>query len=133
MKLFTDGGCTNNQNEVTKRQMRIVVADETGVVHVEKTMKGGSNNIGELWAVAEALLFARTTGIADLDIYTDSRNNLAWIEGRVGNTLNDRQSVMNLLQAINNLRRHVKMTITWIPRKHNVAGLYIEQTAVAES
>ncbi len=59
MKIYTDGGCTGNQKVSNKRRMRIVVADETGIPLVEKTLQGGSNNIAELWAVAEALLLRR--------------------------------------------------------------------------
>jgi ribonuclease HI len=131
MKLYTDGGCTNNQNDPTKRQMRIVVADETGMVLAEHTMKGGSNNIAELWAVAEALVFANGCGIGDLDLYTDSQNTLAWLDGNVGKKLNDRVAVMNLLHTINTLRERVRMTVTWIRRENNLAGIYIEENAVA--
>ncbi len=109
--------------------MRIVVADETGTPLVEKTRHRGSNNIAELWAVAEAIMFAKHCGITGIHVFTDSKNNLAWLDGNVGNNLNDRTSVMNLLEAITNLRRRVAMTVTWIPRERNLAGLYIERNA----
>lgn len=108
--------------------MRIVVSDEAGIVLVEKTLKGGSSNVAELWAVAEAMPFAKSCGITDLTIYTDSRNTLAWLDGRIGKKLNDRVAVMNLLLTINGARRQVKMAATWIPREQNIAGIYIEES-----
>lgn len=121
MKLFTDGACSNNQRSQDKRQMRIAVTDDDGTVLVEKTMK-------ELWAITEAMLFAKRCAITDLEIFTDSQNNLRWLTGRVGDGVNDRTAVLNLLKAINNARRHVTMTATWIPRKQNVAGIYLESS-----
>jgi ribonuclease HI len=129
MKVYTDGGCTNNQYAQDKRRMRIVVTDESGTVLVEKTLKGGSNNVAELWAVAEAMLFAKEGGVTELEIHTDSRNNLAWLDGKVGESLNDKAAVMNLIEAINELRLHLKMTVIWIPRQQNYAGVYIERNA----
>ncbi len=73
--------------------------------------------------------FCEESSITDIEIYTDSRNNLAWLDGRIGTTLNDRSAVMDLLETINNIRPYVKMTVTWIPRERNLAGQYIEQTA----
>jgi ribonuclease HI len=106
--------------------MKAVVTDETGIVLVEKTLKGKSNNIAELWALAEALLFARQCAVPDVEIYTDSRNNLAWVDGRIGKKLNDRQAVLTLHQFISTLRSKIPTTITWVPRDKNLAGLYLE-------
>ena len=125
MTLFTHGGCANNHQELSTRQMRIVVADETGKVLVEKTLKGGSNNIAELWAVAEAMLFGKSRGILEVQIRTNSRNVLAWLDGRIGNNLNDRDAVVNLMDTINKLRAHVNIDVTWIPKTENLAGMYI--------
>lgn len=132
MKFYIDGGCTNNQREPKDRQMRIVVADETGAVLVEKALPGGSNNIAELWAVAEALFFAKQSSITEVELYTDSQNTLAWLDGRVGKKLNDRAAVMNLVGTIGKLRRRITMTATWVPREENLAGRYIEQTAASK-
>ncbi len=126
MKLFTDGRCNNHEPDPAKRTIRAVVTDETGKKLVDKLLKGGSNNIAELWAVAEALKFAKECGITELDLHTDSRNNLAWIDGRIGKNLNDRNAVLKLMLAINTFRQNVKLNLTWIPRKNNVAGVYIE-------
>jgi ribonuclease HI len=128
MRLFTDGGCTGaEQKDISKRNMRAVVTDQNSIVLVNKRLTGGSNNIAELWAVSEALLFAESRGIDECDIFTDSKNNLAWLEHRVGQGLNDRVAVMNLLKTIDDLRTRIRLTATWIPREQNLAGIYIEQ------
>ena len=105
--------------------MRIVVADETGNVLVEKTLDGGSNNLAELWAVAEAMMFAKNRGIRQIQICTNSRSVLAWLDGRIGKKLNDRAAVANLMGTINRLRAHVNVDATWIPKGKNLAGSQI--------
>jgi ribonuclease HI len=134
MKIFTDGGCSNQIDpDHTKRVMRIVVTDENGTVLVDKTKTGGSNNVAELWAVTEALLYVKNCeSPADqkiADVFTDSTNTLAWIDGRVGDNINDKTAVSHLLTAVYRLRGKVKLKLTWIPRKQNVAGIYMERTA----
>ena len=129
MKVFTDGGCNNHEPDPTKRTIRAVVTDENGTMLVDKVLKGGSNNIAELWAVAEALKFAKECGIEELELFTDSKNNFAWIEGRIGNGLNDRKAVLKLVAAINHFRSYVKLKLFWIPREVNLAGIYIEKNA----
>ncbi len=115
----------------SKRVMRIVVTDENGTVLVDKTKTGGSNNVAELWAVTEALLYVKNCEIpADqkiADVFTDSTNTLAWIDGRVGNNINDRKAVSHLLTAVYRLRERVKLKLTWLPKKHNVAGVFMER------
>ena len=134
MRLFTDGGCSNQIDpDHSKRVMRIVVTDENGTVLVDKTKTGGSNNVAELWAVTEALLYVNNCDIpADqkvADVFMDSTNNLAWIEGRVGKNINDKTAVSHLLTAVYRFRKEVRLTLTWIPRKKNIAGIYMERNA----
>lgn len=126
MKLFTDGSCDNFRN-IKDRTMLIVVTDENGTVLVENTKLGGSSNVAELWAVAEAMLWAKESRVAELEVFTDSRNNLAWLKGNVGKKLNDRNAVMDLLTAIENLKQYVNMSVSWVSREENVAGIFIEE------
>ncbi len=107
--------------------MLIVVTDETGAVLVENTKLGGSSNVAELWAAAEAMLWAKESQVAELEVFTDSRNNLAWLKGNIGKKLNDRNAVMDLLTAIENLKKYVNMSVSWIPREENVAGIFLEE------
>jgi prepilin-type processing-associated H-X9-DG protein len=125
MKLFTDGSC-DNFLDITDRKMVIVVTDDAGAVLVEKTLSGGSSNIAELWAVTEALVWAKEAQVGEIEVLTDSRNNLAWLDGHIGKKLNDRTAVMNLLTAIDNLKKYVNMSVLWIPREENLAGMYLE-------
>jgi ribonuclease HI len=126
MKLFTDGSCDNFQ-DIKDRTMLIVVTDETGVVLVEKTKLGGSSNVAELRAVTEAMLYAKESQVAELEVFTDSRNNLAWLKGNVGKKLNDRNAVMDLLTAIENLKKYVTLSVWWVPREENLAGIFLEE------
>jgi ribonuclease HI len=132
MKLYTDGSCMNQIDaDHKKRIMRIVVTDENGTVLVDKTKTGGSSNVAELWAVTEALLYVKNCEIPAnqkiAEIFMDSQNNFAWLNGRVGHKINDKKAVSHLLTAVNRLREKVKLKLTWIPREENLAGIYLEQ------
>lgn len=125
--LYVDGGCSrNNQLDASKREMIAVVSDSNGNVLSETHLHGGSNNIAELLAVKEALVWATEQGYEAVEIRTDSRNNLAWVAGRIGNKLNDRGAVLDLYESINRLREQVQVDLLWIPRDENLAGQYIE-------
>lgn len=128
MKVYTDGGCTQQANpDRQKRIMTVAVTDESGTVLVEKSRYGGSNNIAELWAICEAMIFAKSCNIQEVDVYTDSLNSIRWMKkGKPNPKVNDPQAVENLLRAIKNLQRHVKLSVTWIPREKNQAGIYME-------
>ena len=108
--------------------MVAVVTDDMGSVLVEKTEEGGSNNIAELLAVKEALMWCVARGVKEAKIVTDSRNNLSWIMGkRVGKKINDRSKVVYLKSAIEALRQSVDLDLVWRPREGNKAGEYIER------
>ena len=131
MKLYTDGGCHGNQLKIKDRKMRIVVTDETGVVLLEKFKTGGSSNVAELWAIAEALVLMQNCNLNEIiEIHTDSKVAIAWSHGRIG-TVDDPKSVHNLNVAIlnvaiTNVCEGRRVSIKWIPRAKNLAGIYIE-------
>jgi ribonuclease HI len=62
--LYTDGGCTNNnQTDVAKRVMSVAVVDDRGdELLVLNEECGGSNNIAEFLAVKEALTWVKQQG-----------------------------------------------------------------------
>ena len=94
---------------------------------VEKPQEGGSNNIAELLAVKEALAWAVAHKHDEIEIRTDSTNNLAWVLGtRVGKKINDRDAVLALKSSIDSLKSVVKCKLVHIPRSQNKAGHYIE-------
>lgn len=128
MILNTDGGCSGNgQKDLSKRKMIAVVTDEGGNVIIEKFQDGGSNNIAELLAVKEALVWCFNSGVKNVEIITDSRNNISWVwNKKVGKKINDRAMVMNLKNTIDVLLRDIKLTLTWKPREENWAGIHIE-------
>ena len=55
------------------------------------------------------------------------RNTFAWVDGRIGYGLNDRNAVLELYESINRLRRQVHLDLVWVPRAANLAGRYIEK------
>lgn len=129
--LYVDGGCEGNgQLDLNKRKMVAVVTDNRGVVLIDKHQEGGSNNIAELLAVKEALIWCSAHQISEVEIRTDSRNNLSWVLGKkVGKKVNDRVAVLNLKNAINAIKGTMKkFKIIWVPRENNLAGHYIEET-----
>lgn len=128
MILYVDGGCSaSNQKDMSKRNMIAVVTDDRGQVLIEKLQSGGSNNIAELMAVKEALLWCFVHGVYEVELMTDSRNNLAWVKSlKVGDHVNDKSAVQVLQTAIRALKKDVKFKLIWIPRDENLAGHYIE-------
>ena len=107
--------------------MVAVVTDQSGVVLRDESRDGGgSNNIAELWAVYLALDWCVHHHIPDVLIYTDSQNNLSWVNGRLGKHLNNRRAVEALQQIIRKRRQRVTTMLKWIPREENLAGHVIE-------
>lgn len=126
--LYTDGGCSgNDQKDMTKRSMVMVVAAEDGKLISERKQSGGSNNIAELMALADALEWSVGNGLESVEVRTDSRNNLSWaLGGKVGKQVNDRAAVLGLQDHIRRLRALVKLSLVWVPREENKAGHIIE-------
>ena len=125
--LYADGAClSNDQRDASQRSMRAVVSDGLGTIVVNVTQSGGSNNIAELWAIELALEWARDNGHNAVEIKTDSRNTLAWVEGRIGKKMNDRNAVLEIWTRINGLRRTVHLILAWVPRERNLAGIFLE-------
>lgn len=129
MTLYVDGGCSGNRSKsIGCRWMVSVVTDEYGRVVSEVTSAGGSNNIAELIAVRDALQAAVDASAESVTVYTDSKNNIAWVYGKkLGKRLNDRDRVVALKDEIARLRSSVNLLLVWVPREKNVAGHYIER------
>jgi len=126
--LYVDGGCSgNSQRDISKRRMVSVVTRKNGKVIIEEENFGGSNNIAELIAVKEALRWCAWKGIKEVEIRTDSKNNIAWVYGKkVGKKINDRGWVLRLKEEINEFLEEINMSLIWGPRETNLAGHYIE-------
>jgi len=127
--LYTDGGCSgNDQRDLSKRTMIAAVTDERGTILIDRHQEGGSNNIAELLAVKEALEWCVAKKICDVEIRTDSTNNLAWVLGKkVGKKINDRDAVLALKTSIDACRSRLNLSLKWIPREQNLAGHYVEK------
>ncbi len=127
--LYTDGGCSGNDHrDLSKRNMIAAVTDERGTILIDRHQEGGSNNIAELLAVKEALVWCVANKIGDVEIRTDSTNNLAWVLGKkVGKKINDRDAVLALKTSIDACRSRLNLSLKWIPREQNLAGHYVEK------
>lgn len=128
MILYIDGGCLGNgQEDLTKRVMRAVVTDIDGVVVFDQIRQGGSNNIAELWALVEAVSWARRQGWRELVVRTDSKNTIAWAFRQPGRKVNDREAVLRLQSAlIEAAAGQISVRFEWVPRDENTAGIFIE-------
>jgi ribonuclease HI len=109
------------------RSLRAVVTNETGTVLVDKSKTGGTGNVGELWAISEALTYCKAAGIRHVEIRSDSRIALSWLYKRHMKSTHLAE-VKELLQQIKVVRRDVAMDTTWIPREENLAGQVIENS-----
>mgnify|MGYP001610763239 CR=1 FL=1 len=104
-----------------------VVVDGNMKLIIEKNQDGGSNNIAELIAVKEALLWCVNNEIKEVTIKTDSQNNLAWVYNKkVGKKINDRNTVLLLKNTIDVCLKTIKLNLILVPREQNLAGHYIE-------
>jgi ribonuclease HI len=128
--LYTDGGCAgNSQRNQSQRIMRVAVLHEYGAVLVDRTARGGSNNLAELLAIEAALAWCARAPIAAVQVRTDSQNAINWIRhGRVGTTVNDPAATRRILARIAEWRQMIRATFTWLPRARNLAGQYLEDT-----
>ena len=74
--LYIDGRCNNNSHKFY-RKMIFVVVDEFGNKLSERTEESGSNNIAELLALREALIWANENGHDQINVKTDFVDNLS--------------------------------------------------------
>lgn len=125
---YIDGGCSgNNQKDVSKRVMTMVVTDDKGFPLEIKKKRGGSNNIAEFWALKKCLDLAFLDEPEKIKIITDSRNNLAWFKGHIGKKINDREAVFDLYYEIKSYKRIMDIDLEQVPREKNLAGVYLEE------
>lgn len=125
--FYIDGGCLGNEQKyLSLRRMISVVADDKGNVLQEIKNDGGSNNIAEFIALKYALQYAINHGIGAIKIITDSKNNIAWFNGKkIGRKVNDYAQTKAIKDEIEILKTSVKIEIEWKDREENLAGHYI--------
>lgn len=126
--IYIDGGCSNNgQRDISIREMISVVTDDEGVVLADLEGFGGSNNIAELIALREAIIWAIKEKLDEVCIISDSKNTLAWYRNGVRNKkINDYERTVAILEEIKTLRKLISIDLKWLPREENLAGHYIE-------
>jgi len=125
--LHIDGGCSGNkQKNYHKRSIISVVTDINGNVLIEKTEKGGSNNIAEFIALKEAVKYCVNHKIKQVEIITDSQNNINWLKRLKKKKQNNYELVAEIREEIVELSKFVDVDLIWKPREENIAGRYIE-------
>ena len=131
--FYCDGGCKGNHlPDESKRSMRAVVCDAAGKMLVDQPFEGGgTNNQAELWSVVECLQYAKEHGISVIRVLVDSTNCIKWVEGKMSEDQLKLKRVKNLVTALDRLRAVVEMSIEWVPREKNLAGVYLESNKVS--
>jgi len=135
MILYTDGGCTNNdQKDISKRDMVSVVSNECGDIVAEVNTHGGSNNLAELIAVEYALDYALQSRASSLHIISDSRTAISQFHKDESKRnlksirkMNDYEQYIGIKRRIDRMKLYLDVEIEWRPREDNLAGHYIEE------
>ena len=77
--IATDGACSGNPGRMEYRAVRL--SDGAEVFRVgDKTPLTGTNNIAEYLAIIHLAALLQKKGDTTTPIYTDSRNNFAWLK-----------------------------------------------------
>lgn len=131
--LYTDGSCVgNSEKDYDSRTIAYAVSDSQGKILIEKKENGGSNNIAELKAIVEALLWAKKNKIGEVEIRTDSKIAINWIYAKkFGKHLNNKELVIGIRRLIDDVRGKIKVNFIWAPREINLAGHYFENVCAS--
>jgi ribonuclease HI len=91
----------------------------------------GTNNLGELLAIHAALAYAVRNKLESIEVVTSSQTADWWCKGNIGKKVKDRQKVVALVEAINDLRQKVACEISWVALGDNAAyKIFVEATSV---
>lgn len=75
----------------------------------------------------DGILFCCIEAKDNSEIFTDSKNSIAWIRNGKSEVRND----LNwLFQITKNIVNKKNLKIKWIPRKRNIAGIYNEKNKI---
>ncbi len=121
MKIYFDGGCKPNPGK-----MELAVVDETGkVLAYEKLKELGTNNEAEWLALITAMMICKEQKIKDATIIGDS---MLVVNQANGTWKIKAESMKAYKEEFEILKKEVgKVTIEYIPRAANLAGIYIEE------
>jgi len=130
--IYTDGGCRgNHEKDLSKRRMVICVVDDQIKDHFQircGTKPGGSNNIAELLAIFEGMVYAFNNKYKNLLLKVDSQVAYHWInKQKVSGKVNDPEFTKKVLDRVIGLKKWFdKFEIQVVPRSLNKAGVILE-------
>ena len=103
------------------------ITDEKGKLlwQEEKLQRGFTNNEGELLGVLYACMLASHGDT----IVTDSQNTIAWIRS---GTPKARPDLTDFATLAKDLVSKKQVTVKWLPREQNLAGIYNEEHDVGK-
>ena len=81
--LAVDAACSGNPGDMEYRGVHIATGKELFRVG---PLAEGTNNIGEFLAIVHALAMLQREGKPSMPIYSDSRNAILWIKGKICKT-----------------------------------------------
>jgi ribonuclease HI len=111
-------GWMNGRNPSNGGGFTICRADGSLVKRIAFNKIGWTNNDAELWAVAAAVHLAKTGDI----IRSDSEVMVKWWVPR--GMCKSRPDLNTLCKLAHDGIRDKRLTLTWIPRAQNLAGIY---------
>lgn len=119
-RLYFDGGCSPNPG-----QMRVCII-LNGVASMSK-LNHGTNNLAEWTALLWGLSVAIDQRITELDVYGDSQLIVNQANGSWRCKNVDLQPFKSEYDRLR--RRFTTLTLRWVPRATNLAGIHIEQNS----
>lgn len=121
LKIWVDGSCLGNQTQQKEAACRIVV--DGGPTHTFP-LGNVSNNIAEIQAILEGLRYATAQGSDEVEILSDSKVALAWVQNGPAKGLPDEKKaevnkIRDDVHRLIGLIRHVELR--WIPGEEQKA------------
>jgi ribonuclease HI len=119
MKIWIDGSTT---------EVCWVLQD--GTVFVDQLESKVTGNKGEYLALAHALTWALDNCFPELEVFSDSELLVKQINGQYNCENSSLQFTKEVIEQVIRIN-FVKVSLTWIPREQNLAGIELERRAKA--
>jgi hypothetical protein len=109
-----------------RQNMLFVVFSEDGNLIYEGAQPGGSVNIAGLVAVEEGLRSAEDNSYTEALVRTDSTVVISWVTKGIHSSVNP-SLAFETKAKIEAFRKHIGLTMEWVPRSANPAAFYIDK------